>query len=68
MYVIIQDERNGDVPMNSIKRFRNLISVLMLYAANIIVPEKKKPVVYTTVDVKKRITGKDTLRLTTADK
>ncbi len=54
--------------MNSIKRFRNLISVLMLYAANIIVPEKKKPVVYTTVDVKKRITGKDTLRLTTADK
>ena len=54
--------------MNSIKRFKNLMSILMLYAANIIVPEAKKPVVYTTVDVKRRLTGKQSLRLTTAEK
>ena len=54
--------------MNSIKHFKNLMSILMLYAANIIVPEKAVTVKATTVSTKLRITGKNLLRRPTAEK
>lgn len=65
MSVIIDIERNGDTQMNSIRNFRRLLSILMLYAANIIVPD-----VRTVTDERtgsgsaKRITGRTLLRLT----
>ena len=54
--------------MNSIKRFKNLMSILMLYAANIIVPEKTVTIIPAAVEPKRRITAKEFLRLPTVDK
>ena len=55
--------------MNSLKRFKNLLGILMLYATNIIVPDNKPLYVDTTADEKtKKLTGKKLLRLSTAEK
>lgn len=31
------NEREGELPMNSIRRFKNLLSILMLYASRLVV-------------------------------
>lgn len=51
--------------MNSIRNFRRLLSILMLYAANIIVPDIRTVTDERTVSGSaKRITGRTLLRLT----
>ena len=55
--------------MNSIKRFKNLMSILMLYASNLIVHDKiVLPEKYTIRSVNNRITGTVFLKLTTNEK
>ena len=55
--------------MNSIKRFKNVMSILMLYAANIIVHDKiVMPEVDPIKDTVKRITGTKLLKLTTTER
>ena len=51
--------------MNAVKKFRNLMSILMLYASNIIVPSDRNVIVIdqTRQNIGKRITGKKYLRL-----
>ena len=51
--------------MNAVKKFKNLMSILMLYASNIIVPSDRKVVIIdqSSVNIGKRITGKTFLRL-----
>jgi|GEM_PF-2829684 len=55
--------------MNSVRRFKNLMSILMLYAANIIVHDKyvipDKTIVKEPV---KRITGRRLLKITTSER
>lgn len=55
--------------MNSIKRFKNLMSILLLYAANIIVPEKT-PITaqFTVTEAGRLLTGRKFMRLTTSEK
>ncbi len=55
--------------MSSIKRFKNMMSILMLYAANIIVHDKiVMPEAHPIKDTVKRITGRRLLMLTTSDR
>ncbi|MBR1832513.1 MAG: hypothetical protein IJ784_08785 [Ruminiclostridium sp.] len=55
--------------MNSVKRFKNLMSILMLYAANIIVHDKiVLPEQYIVNDPIKRITGRRLLKITTSER
>lgn len=55
--------------MNSIKRFKNLMSILMLYASNLIVHDRSViPVQYTVPDLSRRITGTVLPKLTTSEK
>ena len=55
--------------MNSIKRFKNLLSILMLYASNLIVNDRviiQRETPFT--DVNRRITGQVFPKLTTSEK
>lgn len=55
--------------MNSIKRFKNLLGILMLYAANIIVPDDRPVIIETTAeDKQKKLTAKKILRLSTSER
>lgn len=54
--------------MNSIKRFKNLISIMLLYAQNIIVHDKIVLPAYKFEDTRKRITGRTFLKLPTTEK
>ena len=55
--------------MNSIKRFKNLMSILMLYASNLIVHDKVEvPKKFVIADVSNRITGTVLPKLTTSEK
>ncbi len=51
--------------MNAVRKFKNLMSILMLYASNIIVPSDRNVVVISRMSRsnEKRITGKTYLRL-----
>ena len=65
------NERNGDITMNSVRRFKTLLSILMLYASNLIVHDKVVvPAEYTVhaPDKTKRITGTVFPKLTTSEK
>ena len=54
--------------MNSIKRFKHLISIMLLYAQNIIVHDKIVLPAYKFEDTRKRITGRTFLKLPTTEK
>lgn len=55
--------------MNSIRRFKNLMSILMLYASNLIVHDRiDVPKRFVIADTNKRITGKVFPKLTTNEK
>ncbi len=54
--------------MNSIKRFKNLISIILLYAQNIIVPDKIVLPAFNFEIAQKRITGRTFLKLPTSGK
>lgn len=55
--------------MNSIRRFKNLMSILMLYASNLIVHDRiDVPKRFVIADTDKRITGKVFPKLTTSEK
>ncbi len=63
------NERKGDLCMNSIKRFKNLLSILMLYASNLIINDRviiQRETPFT--DVNRRITGQVFPKLTTSEK
>ena len=54
--------------MNSIKRFKNLLSIMLLYAQNIIIHDKIVLPAYKFEDTRKRITGTVYLRLPSTEK
>ena len=51
--------------MNAVRKFKNLMSILMLYASNIIVPSDRNVIVIEQMSGNsgKRITGKTYLKL-----
>lgn len=66
---IANDRKKGEAPVNSIRKFKNIMSILMLYAANMIVHDKNViPTVIVAADTKKRITGTAFLKLTTSER
>ena len=62
-------ERKGDIQMDSIRRFKNLMSILMLYASNLIIHDRVDvPKKFVITDTNKRITGTVFPKLTTSEK